>query len=154
MIWKLRLKHWASFGVLLLVGFAVGLLAMTARPGSGTADEPPPPLPADAGDHDVVPVWKDGKHIGWKYSPAEPEDLPADYEPTPLPDHLAAAIARGERVVYEERPGVTVTIEKGEVSVLIDPERAEPLHQDSPIFPTREEAERYAATKRRAPAGP
>lgn len=149
MTWRLAVRRGVWFGILLLMSFAATVGLLTMWPGSGTAEReqpPPPPLALD----DVVPVrdLKDGKLLGWQYIPSDPEDPP---EPTPLPAHLQEAIARGERVVYEERPGVTVTIEKGEVSVLIDAGRADPLHREpweSPIFATREEAESYAATRR------
>ena len=164
MTWGLVAKRGSWFAVLFLVSFAAAAGVLSVLTVSGEADELPPPPPWVQADgtvdesklrlhlSDVSPLHDpDGNIVGWTYIPLVPDRDPN--AKTILPKHVEEAIARGERVVYEERPGVTWIFEQGTQMIVRDDDRADPLHREPwqhPIFSTRAEAEQYAATQRPA----
>ncbi len=158
MTWKLVGNRWRWFLMVALVSFAAAAswFVLTGQAGGDFAPRPPWIRADGTGDPsklpDVVPIRdRTGTIVGWTYVEQVPTGPPSD-QPSRLPAHIKAKLDRGEfPVVWVERPGVTTTFTADGEHTHIAGDVADPLHRgpgDHPIFPTKEAAERYAATKR------
>ncbi len=160
MTWKLVGNRWRWVLMVALVSLASAApwFALTGQAPGNFAPRPPwinadgtgnpPKLP------DVVPIRDNtGTIIGWAYIPQVPTGPPSAAEIVQIPADIQAKLDRGEHPVrWEERPGVTrIFHEDGGEEIITNWDVANPLHRDPgdhPIFSTKAEAERYAATQR------
>ena len=151
---KLTMSRWRWVLMVTLVGLvaATSWFALTGQAPGNFA--PRPPWLGDPSKlPDVIPIRDNTSTIiGWTYIEQMPVDVPDD-EVQELPAHIKAKLERQEYpVVWVERPGVTTTFTAdGGIHTHTNSDIADPRHRDPgdhPIFPTKAEAEQYAATKR------
>ena len=157
---KLIEQRWRWLVAVTLVSFAVAAswFLLTGQAGGDFARRPPWINPDGTVNlsklPDVVPISdSNGTIVGWTYIERVPPAPSSSDVVVQIPADIQAKLDRKEfPVEWEERPGVTrIFHADGSEGVVTNHDIADPRHRDPgdhPIFPTKAEAEQYAATKR------